>query len=244
MMRAAYMVVALACYAAFFVAFVYLIGFLAALPMLPRHIDKGIASDALTATVWNLGLISLFGLQHSVMARQGFKAAWTRIVPAPLERSLYCLASAIVLALLYTFWHPIPVVIWDIANPLARNLVWSLFLAGFGIVFISTWLINHFELFGLSQAWRNLQGSTPSAPKMKTPLFYKLVRHPLYSGFLLAFWSAPTMTAGHLLFAVGMTVYVFIGIHHEERDMIDTFGADYAAYRQKVGKVIPGVGKG
>lgn len=243
-MRAFYMGIAVACYAAFFVAFLYLVGFLAGLPMLPRHVDKGIASDAVTATLWNLGLISLFGLQHSVMARKSFKAAWTRIVPPPLERGFYCLAAAVVLALLYSFWHPIPTVIWDIGNPLARNLVWGLFLAGFGIVFISTWLINHFELFGLAQAWQNFQGVTPSTPTMKTPLFYKFVRHPIYTGFLLAFWSAPTMTAGHLLFAVGMTVYIFIGIHHEERDMMDVFGADYAAYRQRVGKVIPGLGKG
>lgn len=244
MMRPFYMVAALGCYTAFFVAFVYLVGFLAGLPMLPTHVDKGIVSDPVTATAWNLGLIALFGLQHSVMARPGFKAAWTRIVPPALERSFYCLASAIVLALLYRFWHPIPAVIWDIGNPLARNLVWGLFLAGFGIVFISTWLINHFELFGLAQAWSAGRASNPAAPTMRTPLFYKLVRHPLYTGFLIAFWAAPTMTAGHLLFAAGMTVYIFIGIHHEERDLMGTFGADYASYRQKVGKVFPGVGKG
>lgn len=243
-MRAIYMLVALACYTAFFLAFVYLVGFLAGIPLLPTHVDKGMAAAPATAMVWNIGLIALFGIQHSVMARKGFKAGLTRFVPEPLERSIYCLASAVVLGLLYGFWHPIPTVIWDIASPLARNLIWALFLAGFGIVFISTWLINHFELFGLAQAWNSGPGSNPAEPTMRTPLFYKLVRHPIYTGFLIAFWAAPTMTAGHLLFAVGMTVYIFIGIHHEERDLIGTFGADYAAYRQKVGKVIPGMGKG
>ena len=243
-MRAIYMLVALACYTAFFLAFVYLVGFLAGIPLLPTNVDKGMAAAPATAMVWNIGLIALFGLQHSVMARKGFKAGLTRLVPEPLERSVYCLASAVVLGLLYRFWHPIPTVIWDIANPLGRNLIWALFLAGFGIVFISTWLINHFELFGLAQAWNSGPGSNPAAPTMRTPLFYKLVRHPIYTGFLIAFWAAPTMTAGHLLFAAGMTVYIFIGIHHEERDLIGTFGADYAAYRQKVGKVIPGMGKG
>lgn len=243
-MRAFYLLVALACYSAFFISFVYLVGFLAGIEALPTHVDKGMVSDPVTATAWNLGLIALFGLQHSVMARPAFKAGWTRMVPPALERSFYCLASAIVLALIYRFWHPIPAVIWDIGNPLARNLIWSLFLAGFGIVFISTWLINHFELFGLAQVWRNWRGTPASAPMMQTPLFYKLVRHPIYTGFLIAFWAAPTMTAGHLLFAAGMTLYIFIGIRHEERDLIDTFGQDYTGYRQQVGKVFPGVGKG
>lgn len=242
-MRAIYMLVALACYTAFFVAFVYLVGFLAGLPALPSHVNKGIAAAPATALVWDLGLIALFGVQHSVMARKGFKAGLTRIVPEPLERSVYCLASAVVLALLYRFWHPIPTVVWDIANPLARSVIWALFLGGFGIVFISTWLINHFELFGLAQVWRNWRGAPAVAPVMRTPLFYKLVRHPIYTGFLLAFWAAPTMTAGHFLLAAGMTVYLFIGIHFEERDLVDQFGEDYVAYQHKVGKVIPGVGK-
>lgn len=242
-MRAIYLLVALGCYTAFFLAFVYLVGFLAGIPALPAHVDKGLAAAPATALVWDIGLITLFGVQHSVMARKGFKAALTRLVPEPLERSIYCLASAAVLALLYRFWHPIPAVVWDIANPLGRNLIWALFLTGFGIVFISTWLINHFELFGLAQVWRNWRGMPATPPVMRTPLFYKLVRHPIYSGFLLAFWSAPTMTAGHLLLAVGMTVYIFIGIHYEERDLVRQFGQDYEAYRGIVGKVIPGLGK-
>lgn len=243
-MRATYMFVAVVCYTAFFVSFVYLVGFLAGVGALPTHVDKGIVADTGTAVLWNLGLISLFGIQHSVMARKGFKAAWNNIIPEPIERSLYCLASAVVLGLLYRFWHPIPAVIWEVSNPALRSVIWALFLSGFGIVFISTWLLNHFELFGLAQVWRNWRGTPAAAPQMHTPLFYKLVRHPIYSGFMVAFWATPSMTAGHLLLAVGMTVYLFIGIHYEERDLIETYGKSYAEYRQKVGKLIPGIGKG
>lgn len=242
-MPAFYLLVAMGCYAAFLMAFVYLVGFLAGIPALPTHIDKGMVAAPATAFAWNIGLIALFGIQHSMMARKGFKAGLTRIVPQPLERSVYCLASAIVLGLLFMFWHPIPAVVWEITNPLGRNLVWALFLSGFGIVFISTWLINHFELFGLAQVWRNLRGTAARAPVMQTPLFYKLVRHPIYTGFLIAFWAAPTMTVGHLVLAAGMTVYIFIGIHYEERDLVRVFGKDYETYRQTVGKVIPGAGK-
>lgn len=243
-MRALYLLVALGCYLAFFVAFVYLVGFLASIDALPTHVDKGIVANSATAVLWDIGLIALFGIQHSVMARKSFKAAWTKIVPPPVERSIYCLASAIVLALLYRYWHPIPAEVWNVANPIVRNLIWALFLGGFGIVFISTWLVNHFELFGLAQVWNNWRGKTAPTPQLRTPLFYKLVRHPIYTGFLIAFWATPTMTAGHLLLAVGITIYLFIGIHHEERDLVATFGKDYTKYRQGVGKIIPGVGKG
>lgn len=244
MTRAFYGLVALGCYSAFFVAFVYLVGFLAGLPMLPTHVDKGIEASPGVAAIWDIGLIALFGIQHSVMARQNFKSAWTRIVPQPIERSVYCLASALVLAALYAFWHPIPMTIWNVTDPLARNLVWGLFLLGFGIVFISTWLLNHFELFGLAQTWRNWRGAVPAPPRMQTPLFYKVVRHPIYSGFFIAFWATPQMSAGHLLLAIGMTIYLFIGIHYEERDLVETFGKDYTDYRAKVGTILPGIGKG
>jgi protein-S-isoprenylcysteine O-methyltransferase Ste14 len=244
MTRAFYMLVAIGCYSAFFVSFVYLVGFLAGVPLLPMHVDKGIVAAPAVAAAWDIGLIALFGLQHSIMARKGFKAAWTRIVPEPIERSVYCLASALVLAALYAFWHPIPVSIWNVTNPVGRNLLWGLFLAGFGIVFISTWLLNHFELFGLAQVWRNWRGEAAAAPGFKTPLFYRLVRHPIYSGFFIAFWATPQMSAGHLLLAVGVTIYLFIGIHYEERDLIATFGKEYADYRKRVGTILPGIGKG
>ena len=247
MTKPIYLTVAVICYAAFFAAFVYLIGFVAGYPALPSHVDANphwrLAATPATAALIDLALIALFGVQHSVMARPGFKAGWTRIVPAPIERSVYCLASALVLALLYMFWQPIPAAVWDIEAPALRAAVWGLFALGWGIVFLSTWLINHFELFGLAQVWRHWRGSEARAARLTTPLFYRVVRHPLYSGFLLAFWAAPTMTAGHLLLAVGMTAYVLIAIRYEERDLIGVFGADYEDYRRRVGTLVPGLGK-
>lgn len=246
-MRMVFGLVALICYAAFFAAFVYLIGFVGSYPGMPTHVDanpfRAVAAPPVTAGIINLALIALFGVQHSVMARPGFKAAWTRIVPAPIERSVYCLASALVLAVLYVFWQPILTPVWTIENPALRAAVWGLFGLGWVIVFVSTWLISHFELFGLAQVWRHWRGTETRSPQLTTPLFYRLVRHPLYSGFLLAFWAAPTMTLGHLLLAAGMTVYVVIAIRYEERDLVGVFGTDYEDYQRRVGTLVPGVGK-
>ena len=243
MARPLYLVVALVCYAAFFAAFVYLIGFVAGYPALPTHIDKGLAAPPLMAAIIDLALIALFGVQHSVMARPGFKASWTRIVPPPIERSVYCLASAGVLGVLYAFWHPISGTVWDVVNPAARAVLWGLFALGWGIVFISTWLISHFELFGLAQVWRHWRGSAAPEVKLTTPGFYRVVRHPLYSGFLLAFWAIPTMSYGHLLLAAAMTVYVLIAVGYEERDLVGTFGGAYEDYRKRVGMLVPGIGR-
>ncbi|MDP3676374.1 MAG: isoprenylcysteine carboxylmethyltransferase family protein [Novosphingobium sp.] len=243
MARSLYLVIALVCYAAFFAAFVYLIGFVAAYPALPTHVDKGFAAPPATAALIDLALIALFGVQHSVMARPGFKARWTKIVPQPIERSVYCLAAAGVLFLLYAFWHPIGGTVWDVTDPTGRTVLWALFALGWVIVFISTWLISHFELFGLAQVWRFWQGSEAPAGQLTTPAFYRVVRHPIYSGFLLAFWATPTMSYGHLLLAAAMTVYVLIAIGHEERDLVGVFGDDYVAYRKRVGMLVPGVGK-
>lgn len=243
MTRSIYLLVAAVCYFAFLSAFLYLVGFVGGLPALPTHVDKGLAAPPMTAALIDLGLIALFGLQHSVMARPGFKQAWTTIVPAPIERSLYCLASALALGILYAFWHPLEGVVWNITNPAAVAVLWTLFALGWTIVFISTWLINHFELFGLAQVWRNWRGSAAAAPKLRQPLFYRAVRHPIYSGFLLAFWSTPTMSAGHLLLAAGMTVYVLIGIRYEEADLVQHLGDDYVDYRKRVGMLVPGIGR-
>ncbi len=169
-------------------------------------------------------LIALFGVQHSVMARRSFKARWTQVVPAPLERSVYCLASALALAVLFAAWHPVSGQLWSIGNPAWRTLVWALFFIGWGFVFVSTFLMNHFELFGLEQAWSHYRGHEASMPVFRTPLFYRWVRHPLYSGFLLAFWATPDMTYSHVLLAAGFTVYIFVGIAHEERDLAAHFG--------------------
>lgn len=242
-MRALYSIIALICYAAFFASFVYLIGFVAGFPALPTHVDKGLVASPAIAALIDIALIALFGVQHSVMARPGFKAWWTQVVPKPIERSVYCLAAAAVLCLLFAFWHPIGGTLWDVTNPAGRIALWALCGAGWIIVFVSTWLINHFELFGLAQVWRHWRGVEPQPYKLSTPLFYRLVRHPLYSGFLLAFWATPTMTVGHALLAAGMTVYVLIAIRYEERDLVDYYGDKYVDYRKRVGTLIPGVGK-
>lgn len=246
-MRAVFGFVAVVCYAAFFASFVYLIGFVAGLAALPTHVDANPLWSSEPPLAMALGidlaLIALFGFQHSIMARPGFKATWTRIVPAPIERSVYCLASALVLVAIFAFWHPILAPVWTIENPAMRGAVWGLFGLGWAIVFLSTWLINHFELFGLAQVWRHWRGTQTGTPRLTTPLFYRVVRHPLYSGFLLAFWAAPTMTLGHFLLAAGMTAYVLIAIRYEERDLIGVFGKDYEEYRQRVGMLVPGLGK-
>lgn len=242
-MGAIIMLVALACYAAFFVSFVYLVGWTGGFEFMPTHVNKGLEGPIGLSVVINIGLIALFGVQHSVMARPGFKQAWTKIVPPSLERSFYCLATAIMLGALFHFWHPIEGSLWSIQNETARMIVWGLFWLGWGILFISTWLLNHFELFGLQQAWHRMTGGRAAEPKMRTPFFYRLVRHPIYTGFFIAFWAAPDMTYSRLLAAVGFTIYIMIGIAYEERDLLDVFGQQYADYRKRVGAFIPGIGK-
>lgn len=235
--------VALICYAAFFASFLYLVGFTAGLDFLPTTIDKGRAAPPLVAAVIDLALIALFGIQHSVMARPRFKAAWTRIVPPAVERSVYCLAAALCLIALFAFWHPIAGTVWSVQNETARIAIWGLFLLGWTILFIATWLISHFELFGIAQAWRHSRGIEAAPQEFRTPFLYRWIRHPIYSGFLLAFWATPDMTVGHLLFAIGMSAYIFIGIAHEERDLVAHFGNSYTDYRARVGSVIPGLGR-
>ncbi len=243
MSRLLAMPIALLCYFAFFGSFVYLVAFTAGIDLLPTHVDKGLAAPPLTAAIIDIALIALFGVQHSVMARPSFKARWTRIVPPAIERSLYCLAAAICLVVLFWFWHPIAGSLWSVQNETARIAIWGLFLLGWTVLFIATWLISHFELFGVAQAWRHARSLEVPPQQFRTPFFYRWVRHPIYTGFLLAFWATPDMTIGHLLLAIGMSTYIFIGIAHEERDLIDTFGNSYADYRTKVGSVFPGMGR-
>jgi len=243
MTRAITMLIAVLCYFAFFLSFVYLVGFLAGIPQLPTNVDKGIVASTGQAVIVDLALIALFGLQHSVMARPGFKQAWTRIIPPALERSLYCFATALVLAALYAFWHPLPQPVWHVANETGRMVLWTLFGLGFLIVFISTWLMNHFELFGLSQAWSHFRNAAPSGPQFRTPLFYRLVRHPIYLGFFIALWATPDMSLGHLLLSACLTVYLFIGASYEERDLVNQFGTVYVEYQARVAMIIPGVGR-
>ncbi len=240
-------------YSAFLAAFLYLVAFVGNLqstaltqtvPMLaelvPYSIDFGRETGPLpTAIVINLGLILLFGLQHSVMARSGFKSWLKRLLPESAERSVYVLIASAVLALLMWQWRPIPTLVWALEAGWAVTTAWAVFGAGFGIVLLSTFLIDHFELAGLKQVWMQFVGHSMSYPRFKTPLFYRFVRHPIYLGFLLAFWSAPDMTVGHMVFAAGMTVYILIGIRYEERDLVRHFGADYERYRERVPMLLP-----
>ena len=242
-MRALFMGFSLVAYAIFFATFLYLIGFVGNLPDLPMTVDRGPASPLASAVVTDIALIALFGVQHSVMARQGFKKAWTRIVPEPIERSVYVLLASAALIILFSFWRPIEGLVWDVANPTGRMILWALFGAGWLIVLVSTFLLNHFELFGLQQAWLHLRGRTARPHELREPLFYKWVAHPLYSGFFLAFWATPTMSYGHLLLSLGMSIYMLIAIRYEERDLTAFYGDAYANYRSRVGMLIPGIGR-
>jgi len=240
MTKAMYLPFGLVAYVIFFATFLYLIAFVANLPQAPLTVDRGgaIGGAALAALV-DVGLVALFGLQHSVMARPAFKARWTKIVPEQIERSIYVLLASVMLILLFLFWRPIPRIVWSIEAPAAVILLYALFAAGWAIVLLSTFMISHFELFGLKQVWGHAQGAAATKPEFRTPLFYRLVRHPLYSGFILAFWAIPVMTVGHLLLAVSMLVYILIAIGHEERDLINLFGERYVEYRGRVGKLTP-----
>ncbi len=243
MQRAFFMGFAFVSYTIFFATFLYLIAFVGDLPWVARTVDRGPDAPLATALIINIALIALFGIQHSVMARQGFKRAWKKIVPEPAERSIYVLAASAVLILLFLLWRPIDGVVWETDSRLLAGLLWLLFGAGWGIVLLSTFLINHFELFGLQQAWFNLRGRAAAAPQFRQPFFYKLVRHPLYAGFFLAFWATPQMTVGHLVLAIGMSVYMLIAIRYEELDLVGLFGEDYERYQREVGMLVPGIGR-
>ena len=193
-----YVLYASLCYLIFFVTFLYLIGFVTNL-FVPKSIDTGKESTASVAILVNLGLISLFGIQHSVMARRGFKKKWTKIIPEPIERSTYVLFASIFVILLLYFWKPIPVVIWNLAGTTSGNILMGVSFLGWGMVLLSTFLINHFHLFGLHQVYQHTTDKEQKTIMFRTPFLYRMVRHPLYLGFLIAFWAAPVMTVGHLL---------------------------------------------
>jgi methanethiol S-methyltransferase len=227
-----------AAYLVFFVTFLYAIGFVAGIGV-PKTIDTGESGSAVTALIVNLLLMSVFAIQHSVMARRQFKAWWTQFVSPAIERSTYVLASSLALILLFWQWRPLPQVVWHVDQVHGAGILLGLQAIGWLTVLSSTFLINHFELFGLHQVANNLSGKPMPVPEFRTPMFYKVVRHPIYLGFIIAFWAAPTMTAGHLLFAAVTTAYIFVGIALEERDLVAVFGDEYRHYRQRVGMILP-----
>lgn len=226
------------CYLFFFVTFLYAIGFVTGL-VVPKTIDTGATGSSMEAVVVDLLLMSVFALQHSVMARTGFKRWWTKIVPKSVERSTYVLLASLALALLCWQWRPLLTTVWRIENPTMATAVMALSLTGFLIVLVSTFLINHFELFGLAQVTSNLGGRKLPAPQFRTPLFYKFVRHPLYLGFIIAFWAAPTMSRGRLLFSAVTSAYIIVATMLEERDLIVLFGDEYRRYRARVPMLVP-----
>ena len=231
-----------ACYGVFLFAFLYTIGFLSNL-FVPKGIDTDAGAITLTAVLIDLGLVGLFGLQHSIMARPRFKATWTKVIPSSVERSTFVLATSLVMMLLFWQWRPMGAVIWQAEAAWAETLLWAVFAAGWGLVLLSTFVIDHFDLFGLRQVTLNLLRKEYADPEFKVAFFYKFVRHPLYLGLFFAFWVTPTMTFGHLVFAVGMCTYILIGVHYEERDLLEFLGEDYHKYRDRVPMLIPQPGR-
>jgi methanethiol S-methyltransferase len=228
----------IASYLVFFVTFLYAIGFVTGIAV-PKTIDSGTIVPTSEALIVNILLMSLFAIQHSVMARKQFKQWWTKWVPKSVERSTYVLFSSLALILLCAMWRPMPTVIWRLDDPLFRTAMTALSFTGFIIVLSSTFLINHFELFGLHQVTSNLNGRAMPVPRFRTPLYYKFVRHPIYLGFIISFWAAPVMTVGHLLFAAVTSAYIVVGILLEERDLIDLFGDEYRRYKRRVSMLVP-----
>lgn len=225
-------------YAAFLFVILYAIGFVVGVGV-PRHIDSGFSGDFTTALAIDVGLLTLFALQHSGMARKGFKRWWTRIVPAPIERSTYVLASSLVLALLFWQWRPLGPMLWEVSNPYARLGLYALAVLGWLLLFASTFVISHFDLFGLRQVWLHARRRAHPETPFVVRAFYRVVRHPLYLGFLIAFWATPAMSLGHLLFAAMTTAYILVAIQLEERDLVADFGDDYRNYRRQVPMLLP-----
>lgn len=226
------------CYILFFGTFLYLIGFVGNL-VVPKSINTGSESPMAWALLINTGLLALFALQHSIMARQWFKKGWTKIVPKPIERSTFVLLTCVALGLIFWQWRPMTNVVWEVTNPIGSILLNILFWLGIGVVLLATFIIDHFDLFGLRQVYLYAIGKPYTLSKFKVTLFYRYVRHPLLLGFIISFWASPHMTLGHLSFAVITTFYMLLAIHLEERDLVEAHGEDYVQYRSRVSMLIP-----
>ena len=230
-------------YLIFLATFLYALGFVGGF-LVPTTLDGPARMPFAPALAIDLGLLALFAVQHSVMARPAFKRMWTRVVAPPLERPIYVLASSLCLIAMFVFWQPLGGVIWSFESTFARVAAYALFAFGWGLVLVTTFLINHFDLFGLRQVWFALRGEAYRPLSFVEPGPYKLVRHPLYVGWLFAFWSTPTMTAAHLVFAIMTTAYILVAIQLEERDLLAYHGADYESYRRRVPMLVPGISRG
>ena len=232
------MIYAAVVYLAFTAVFIYAICFTDGL-LLQSTVDVGAVSSLGQALAFDVGWFVVFGLQHSAMARASFKRRWTRWIPPTTERATYVLAATLLVALLVWQWRPIPTIVWNVPWPAARAVLVAISFGGWGVVFAASWMLDHFELFGLRQPFDRLRGRASRPIDFRTPGLYRYVRHPIYLGFLVGFWSAPTMTVGHAVLALGMTIYVFIGMHFEERDLVRTFGDPYRDYQRRVPAVFP-----
>jgi protein-S-isoprenylcysteine O-methyltransferase Ste14 len=237
--RLSYFAYGVAAYVIFLATFLYAVGFVGGF-LVPTRLDGPLGTSLLEALAIDCALLGVFAVQHSVMARRWFKERWTRVVPWAIERSTYVLCASLALLLLFWQWRPIGIEIWSVENPAARAVLWTLFATGWGTVLTVTFLINHFDLFGLRQVWLPLIGKPYSRVSFRTPLPYRYVRHPLYFGFLLAFWMTPRMTLAHLVFAVATTLYIVVAIQFEERDLVHEHGRSYEEYQRSVPMLLPG----